>query len=60
MIVLALSACASAPATWKGMSERDIAAWKDIGFNAEQAQAWKGAGFNAEQSSGWVQRQDLI
>ncbi|WP_041421814.1 hypothetical protein [Shewanella sediminis] len=55
MIILMLSACASAPApaTWKGMSERDISAWKNIGFNAELAQAWHGAGFTPEQSSEW-------
>lgn len=53
IVVLILTACASAPATWKGMSERDISAWKEIGFNAEKAQAWRGSGFTPEQSSRW-------
>ncbi|WP_076537084.1 hypothetical protein [Shewanella sp. UCD-KL21] len=47
--------CASSPATWEGMSERDIADWKAIGFDAAKAQKWSKSGFNAEQSQQWTQ-----
>ncbi|NRD74898.1 hypothetical protein HQQ94_17085 [Shewanella sp. VB17] len=53
ILVLILTACASAPATWKGMSERDISAWKEIGFNADKAQTWKKSGFTPEKANNW-------
>ncbi|MCL1046295.1 hypothetical protein L2737_13335 [Shewanella electrodiphila] len=52
LVACLLYGCASAP-TWKGMSERDIAEWKAIGFDAAQAQTWSKKGFNAEQSQLW-------
>jgi hypothetical protein len=51
-MVLLLTACASTP-TWHDMSERDIADWKSIGFDAEAAQNWKSDGFTPEQAGGW-------
>jgi hypothetical protein len=51
-MILLLAACASEP-TWHDMSERDIADWKTIGFDAGAAQNWKSDGFTPEQAGGW-------
>jgi hypothetical protein len=50
--LLLLAGC-STP-TWEGMSENEIAAWKDIGFDAAVAQEWVEDGFTPEMASGWV------
>jgi len=47
-----LVACSSTP-TWEGMSEREIADWKGIGFDAGAAQSWGKKGFNAESANAW-------
>ena len=49
-----LLACASPP--WAGMSETDIAAWKEAGFTAEKAQAWSGKGFTPQLAGEWGQK----
>ena len=49
-----LSACASAP--WAGMSETEIAAWKEAGFTAQNAHGWKEKGFTPQQAGEWGRR----
>ncbi|WP_411991524.1 hypothetical protein [Agarivorans sp. DSG3-1] len=46
--LLLLVACSSTP-TWDGMSESEIAAWKEIGVNVEQVQTYVRAGMSQPQ-----------
>ncbi|MFD2167877.1 hypothetical protein ACFSJY_16610 [Thalassotalea euphylliae] len=48
-----LAACASAP-SWKGMSESEIAAWKDMGVTVEQVGAYVKAGLSHPQVQEWL------
>lgn len=48
-----LAACSSTP-TWEGMSQTDIAGWKDLGLNAEMAQKYVKNGFDLATATPWV------
>ena len=50
---LVLTACASAP-SWKGMSESEIAAWKEMGVTVEQVGAYVKAGLTHPQVQEWL------
>ncbi|WP_426415338.1 hypothetical protein [Aestuariirhabdus sp. LZHN29] len=52
LCVLVLAGCAS-KATWEGMSEGDIAAWKDAGFSVEAAQMWRDEKFDQTAAEAW-------
>jgi hypothetical protein len=53
ILVLVVAGCASAP-TWEGMSESQIAAWRNVGVEAEWAQQYAKAGIDPAAYSDWT------
>ncbi len=51
-LLLVVAGCASTP-TWEGMSESQIAAWRDIGVEAEWAQKFTKAGLSSSDVAAW-------
>jgi hypothetical protein len=51
--LILLTACSSAP-SWKGLTESEIAAWKDAGFTPESAKDWRKLGLKAREARAWV------
>ncbi|MEM8563226.1 MAG: hypothetical protein AAGF57_13365 [Pseudomonadota bacterium] len=51
-VSLIIGACSSTP-TWEGMSQTEIAQWKQAGFDPGTAQSWSKKGFTAADASSW-------
>ena len=53
LAAMLLSACASTP-TWEGMSETEIADWKELHVGPGDAQAYREAGLETKAVSQWM------
>ena len=53
LFAIILTSCASTP-SWKGMSESEIAAWKEMGVSVEQVGAYVKAGLSHPQVQDWI------
>lgn len=51
-LLLFVGACASTP-TWEGMSESEIAAWQQLGYDAGAAHTFQKAGLSTTDAEGW-------